>query len=58
MASIYVIPKKGLKVRDPDAGNHLPEAGALVEASSYWRRRLRDGDVTLGNEPKKSKGDK
>lgn len=58
MASIYVIPKKGLKVRHLDAGGYLPEAGALVEDCSYWRRRLRDGDVTVGTEPKKSKGEK
>jgi hypothetical protein len=58
MPSIYVIPKNGLKVRHPDTGGYLPEAGALVEDSSYWRRRLRDEDVTLGEAPAKKKGDK
>lgn len=57
MPSIYVIPKKGLKVRHPETGGYLPEAGALVEDSSYWRRRLRDEDVALGEAPKK-KGEK
>lgn len=34
-----------IKVRDPVTGEHLPAAGANVELTSYWRRRMRDGDV-------------
>lgn len=32
-------------VRDPATGDPLPESGARVPASGYWRRRLADGDV-------------
>jgi len=34
-----------IKVRDPITGEHLPAAGKDVELTSYWRRRMRDGDV-------------
>lgn len=46
--------REGLKVRDPERGNHLPEAGASVPLTSYWLRRLRDRDVvpvTLPTQP-------
>ncbi len=53
MAGIFVIPKTGLKVRNPEDNQHLPEGGKLVQDNSFWRRRLRDGDVTLGKAPAK-----
>lgn len=34
-----------INVRDPITGEHLLAAGANVELTSYWRRRMRDGDV-------------
>lgn len=42
---MFVRPKPGLKVRDPDTKGFLPEAGAEVPPSLYWTRRVRDGDV-------------
>lgn len=43
---IFVQPRKGLVVRDPDHGHAvLPEEGRHVALTDYWRRRLRDGDV-------------
>jgi len=44
--TIHVIPAPGLKVRDPEQGDHLPADGRTVPDNSYWRRRLNDGDVT------------
>jgi len=44
--TIHVIPGPGLKVRDPEQGDHIPADGRTVPDNSYWRRRLNDGDVT------------
>ncbi|MGP3594311.1 DUF2635 domain-containing protein [Vagococcus sp. WN89Y] len=43
-------PTAGRAVRDPVKGTLLPEEGADVENSPFWRRRLRDGDVELVTE--------
>ena len=58
MAGIFLIPKSGLQVRDPADGQPLPADGKTVRDSGYWRRRLRDGDVTLGKAPAKKSGTK
>jgi hypothetical protein len=47
---IFVRPKPGLVVLGPD-GQALPAAGALVEADSFWHRRLAKGEIEL-TEPK------
>lgn len=46
----HVAPAKAnVKVRDPQDGEHLPPEGRIVEVNlSYWKRRERDGDVTIG----------
>lgn len=41
---LYLKPAAGRRVRKPD-GALLREAGERVERSSYWLRRLGDGDV-------------
>lgn len=38
-------PANGRAVRDPVKGTLLPETGADVVVDSFWRKRLRDGDV-------------
>lgn len=38
-------PTDGCEVRDPVKGTLLPASGADVVVDSFWRRRLRDGDV-------------
>jgi len=43
---VYVKPAEGLKVRHPDARRHLHAAGEAVPRTSYWLRRLADGDVS------------
>ncbi|PRP68612.1 DUF2635 domain-containing protein [Chromobacterium amazonense] len=42
---MYVKPKDGLVIRDPDLLDLLPAAGREVPETDYWFRRLRDGDV-------------
>lgn len=43
--TMFVRPAVGLKIRDPETGNYLPEPGQIVPRSSFWLRRLKDGDV-------------
>lgn len=54
---MYVKPSKGLKVRDPQLLDFLPEEGREVPETTYWHRRLRDGDVVASKAPKKSPAD-
>ncbi len=46
----FVKPKKGLKIAHPSTGVFIEEKGEVVEASSYWTRRLNDGDVDISEE--------
>lgn len=58
MERIFVKPPEGSMVKDPQTLLPLPERGKQVPASSYWLRRLRDGDVVRaepGEAPKKKK---
>jgi len=48
---MFVKPKNGLSVRDPVKGSPLPADGADVPDTIFWRRRLRDGDVTTTDKP-------
>jgi len=50
----------GRAVRDPDNGMLLPEDAAVeVPDSIFWRRRLRDGDITrVQQSTEKNKGEK
>lgn len=41
----FIKPAGGLRVHDPLTMKHLPSYGGRVSPSSYWRRRLNDGDV-------------
>ena len=50
---MYVKPSKGLKVRDPQLLDFLPDEGREVPETTYWHRRLRDGDVVSVTPPKK-----
>ncbi|MGL4859524.1 MAG: DUF2635 domain-containing protein [Enterobacteriaceae bacterium] len=42
---MFLKPAPGCAVRDPVKGSLLPESGAEVPDSYFWRRRLQDGDV-------------
>lgn len=41
-----------LIVRDPDKRRALPVDGAEVPNTTYWQRRLKDGDVIKTSRPK------
>ncbi|MBA4358044.1 MAG: hypothetical protein C0405_10010 [Desulfovibrio sp.] len=45
LQSKVLIPRPGLVVRDPVTMAPLPPEGAAKPMNTYWRRRLRDGDV-------------
>lgn len=51
---IVIKPKAGLKILNPVSMLHLPESGELVEHSSFWARRLKDGSVELVSQDKSS----
>lgn len=53
MKTLFIKPAPGLKVRKPDGGELKPD-GEQVEPSSYWLRRLADGDV-VESKPVKTK---
>jgi hypothetical protein len=45
---MYVRTAPGIKIRDPDLLDFIPDEGREVPNSDFWHRRLRDGDVILG----------
>lgn len=47
-----VTPLNGLAVVDPDTNRPLPAEGAEVVWSTYWQRRLNDGDISVKEAPK------
>jgi hypothetical protein len=51
MTNVFITPAAGVSVRHPDSGKTLAAAGENVELNSYWRRRERDGDVTIKAPP-------
>jgi hypothetical protein len=44
---MFVKPRAGVNVRDPDSKQHIPAEGREVPESNYWLRRLTDGDVIV-----------
>ncbi|MGJ7611151.1 MULTISPECIES: DUF2635 domain-containing protein [unclassified Variovorax] len=48
---MYVKAAPGMKVRDADLKDLLPDEGRDVPETDYWQRRLRDGDVVLADPP-------
>lgn len=57
----YLIPRAGLTVLIPRGGKYLvptplPAEGTSIALSTYWRRRIADGDVTVGEPPAPAKG--
>ena len=51
----FLIPNKGLLVRDPVTKNALSPEGELKplmgKEGRYWRRRIRDGGVVMKKAP-------
>lgn len=56
MQELYLKPRDGLQVRKPD-GRVLAAAGERVALTTYWRRRLRDGDVLEARPARKPKAE-
>jgi len=52
MTKTYLIPLPGISVYDPQVRDFLPPEGREVEENTYWKRRIKDGDVTVGKTPK------
>ena len=56
MQTKFVKPAAGLRVKIPGAGRPLRAEGENVPVSGprgrYWRRRLKDGDVSEAKPPK------
>lgn len=44
---ICIKPKDGLKIVKPETGLHLKAEGEHVIQSTYWLKRLAEGDVIL-----------
>ena len=46
MDRLTVRPKSGMRIRFEDpARGHIPADGAEVPSTSYYRRRMKDGDL-------------
>lgn len=56
---VFLKPKEGLKIPRPDNGRVLKAEGEIVEHSTFWRRRISDGDVieVQGKVPETSQPD-
>jgi len=54
---MQIRPKRGRSVPDPARGDLLPAEGRSVEESSYWLRRLADGDIEQFRTEKKPVAD-
>lgn len=48
---MYVKAAPGMKIRDPDLKDLIPDEGRDVPNTDYWLRRLRDGDVVEAKPP-------
>lgn len=55
---IYLKPKEGLRVPQPLGKIPLPPHGRAVVFTTYWRRRLADGDVEKTTEEAVKAGEK
>lgn len=42
-----LIPVFGVSVRDPRTYEYLPREGKRVALSTYWRRKIAQGDVRI-----------
>ena len=56
MSKVIIIPREGLRVKDPKTLLPVPATGLKVSLDRYWKRRLNAGDVTVfvGEEAQKT----
>lgn len=52
MTKKLMVPRDGVKVRDPINMEHLPPGGASRHITSYYKRREADGDLEIRDIPK------
>nr|WP_035725773.1 DUF2635 domain-containing protein [Fodinicurvata fenggangensis] len=50
---MYVKPRAGALVRDPETMKPVPAKGRDVPRSSYWLRRLQAGELEQAQKPKR-----
>ena len=55
MDTLFVKPAPGMFVRLEDASRYVAEEGEALPHTSYYRRRLRDGDLVKATPPKAPK---
>lgn len=55
---MFIKPAKGIKIRDPQTKQHLPDEGKDVVENSFWIRCLQSGDVVLCDKSGKAIKDK
>ncbi|CAG9256244.1 DUF2635 domain-containing protein [Paraburkholderia caribensis] len=54
---MFVKPAAGMKIRDPDMKDFLPDEGRDVpDDHLYWVKRLNDKDVVLAEQPSPLEG--
>ena len=48
-----IVPREGLKLRDPKTGKSIPPEGIVVsgDLGTFWHKRLQSGDVEAKPEP-------
>ncbi|MBL4763496.1 MAG: DUF2635 domain-containing protein [Gammaproteobacteria bacterium] len=52
---MFVTPKNGAQVVDPDKGDLLPKNGREVPRNQFWLRRISEGVVTMKKLNKRGK---
>lgn len=53
MKTAFLIPKQGVKVRNPNGIGHISETGEERILNTYWNRRIADGDLIIREDKKK-----
>ena len=48
-ALVTVYPLEGARVRDPRSHQVVPKDGLAVTMSSFWRRRIAEGEIAVGS---------
>lgn len=51
MATAYLVPTPGMKVRNPQGG-YLKDTGETILMTSYWRRRVAEGGCASVEKPR------
>ena len=54
MSKVLIVPREGLRVKNPKTLEPLPAKGARLSLDRYWKRRLNAGDVFVGDEAQKT----